>query len=222
MKENNREIGERIFNVIKELELTVDKFADAVDTTKFRLYSYKAGKAEAPQDLLETLEEKLGINPKYIRKGEEPMFLGNTAIAQRPAPKNLELFGVESREDRRIPVFLMPVPAGSPSPIDDYIDRYFNIDKLFKQKSFIIKVTGDSMIEADIKEGDELLIDVEVQYRDNDIVIASVEGNLTLKRIKKVNGYTLLHPENPKYEPIKVDGDTQILGVVTRIMRTPK
>ena len=75
MRDGNREIGERIFNVIKLLEMTVDKFAEVVGTTKFRLYSYKAGKAEAPQDLLEEMESKLEINSKYIRKGEEPIFL---------------------------------------------------------------------------------------------------------------------------------------------------
>lgn len=218
MRDGNKDIGERIFNVIKLLEMTVDKFAEAVGTTKFRLYSYKAGKAEAPQDLLEEMESRLEINSKYIRKGEEPVFL------KRNKPKEysqtqLRLLKMETRTERRIPIFMMSVPAGKPSPVDDYVDRYMNIDKVFTENNFIIQVVGDSMINAKIESGDKLLVDGNRPYKEGDIVIAAIDNELTLKRIKKVNGFVLLYPENPDYEPIKVNENTEILGVVVWIIK---
>lgn len=218
MRDGNREIGERIFNVIKLLEMTVDKFAEVVGTTKFRLYSYKAGKAEAPQDLLEEMESKLEINSKYIRKGEEPIFLKDYK-AKEYSQTQLKLLRLESRTERRIPVFMMSVPAGKPSPVDDYIDRYMNIDKVFTENNFIIQVIGDSMINAKIESGDKLLVDANKSYKEGDIVVAAIDNELTLKRIKKINGYVLLYPENPDYEPIPVNENTEILGVVVWVIK---
>lgn len=218
MRDGNKDIGERIFNVIKQLEMTVDKFAEIVGTTKFRLYSYKAGKAEAPQDLLEEMESKLEINSKYIRKGEEPVFLKKNKIKDFQQ-QQLKLLKMETRTERRIPIFMMSVPAGKPSPVDDYVETYMNIDKVFTDNNFIIQVIGDSMINAKIESGDKLLVDSNRVYKEGDIVVASIDSELTLKRIKKVNGFILLCPENPDYEPIQVNNDTQILGVVVWVIK---
>jgi DNA polymerase V len=218
MSGNNKEIGERIFNVIKLLEMTVDKFAEAVNTTKFRLYSYKAGKAEAPQDLLEEMESRLEINSKYIRKGEEPIFLRSDKTKDY-SQTQLRLLKMETRNERKIPIYLMGVSAGKPSPVDDYIDRYMNVDKIFTENHFIIQVIGDSMINAKIENGDKLLVDANRHFKEGDIVIAAVDGDLTLKRIKKVNGYVLLYPENPDYKPVPVTENTEILGVVVWIIK---
>ena len=218
MRDGNKDIGERIFNVIKQLEMTVDKFAEVVGTTKFRLYSYKAGKAEAPQDLLEEMESRLEINSKYIRKGEEPVFLKRNKFKEYNQTQ-LKVLKMETRTERRIPIFMMSVPAGKPSPVDDYVDRYMNIDKVFTENNFIIQVIGDSMINAKIESGDKLLVDANRSYKDGEIVVAAIDNELTLKRIKRVNGYILLCPENPDYEPIQVNDNTEILGVVVWIIK---
>jgi DNA polymerase V len=86
----------------------------------------------------------------------------------------------------------MNVAAGYPSPIDDYVDRYMNIDKVFTENNFIIQVVGDSMINAKIESGDKLLVDGNRYYKEGDIVVAAIDNELTLKRIKKVNGYIFL------------------------------
>jgi len=214
MKTSNKDIGERIFNVIKQLEMTVEKFAETLQTTKFRLYSYKAGKAEAPQDLLEEMEAKYEINSKYIRKGEEPMFLG----AEKPKELNkqqLRLFKMETQHERKIPIFMMPVAAGYPTPIDNYIDKYLSVDRMFTEKNFIVEVMGESMVNARIQPGDKLLIDATRPYKDGSIVVASVDGYLTLKRLIKKDGKYVLKAENPDFNDIEVTEDTIILGVMT-------
>ena len=221
MNNHNKEIGERIFNVIKHLEMTVDKFAELTGTTKFRLYSYKAGKAEAPQDLLEEMENKLEINSKYIRKGEEPILLNN----EQSKPYNqsqLKLLKMETRKEHRIPIYLMSVAAGHPVSVDDYVDRYLNIDKIFTDNHFVVYVQGDSMTGVGIEDGDMLLVDAKKNYVNGDIVVASVDGFLTLKTIKKDNGSFMLFPENPAYEPIKITETTQIMGVVVWTMKEMK
>ena len=118
------------------------------------------------------------------------------------------------------PFFLSGVSAGFPSPADDYLDLKLDLNEhLVKNPAatFFVRVAGDSMTGAGINDNDILVVDRSLEPSNNDIVIAVVNGELTVKRlIKKKNSY-LLFAENPAYPPLAVNEDIllEIWGVAT-------
>lgn len=87
-------------------------------------------------------------------------------------------------------------------------------------KSFILKVRGDSMIKAGIYDGDMVVVNTEVAVKNNDIVVALVDGEVTLKRLCIKDNEIELHPENDSYSVIKIgQKDFKIIGKVTLLMR---
>jgi DNA polymerase V len=134
-----------------------------------------------------------------------------------------EIYGFENRKRQELPLFLANVPAGFPSPADDYIDRKLDLNEyLVKHPSatFFVRVEGESMINAGIHCGDILIVDRALQATDKKIVIANVNGELTVKRIRKIKNKLFLAAENPDFEPIEVKGGEQfeVWGVVTYVL----
>ena len=121
------------------------------------------------------------------------------------------------------PLFLVPVSAGFPSPADDYLEDNLDLNQhLIKHEAatFFVKVRGDSMIGAGIHSGDLLIVDRALEPTDNSVVIAVVNGELTVKRISKRNGKLSLIPENGNYTPISITTftDFEVWGVVTHVI----
>ena len=120
-----------------------------------------------------------------------------------------------------VPYILSRVSAGFPSPADDYIENNLSISELLiknQLSTFLMKASGESMIEAGINDGDVLVVDRSLEARSRDIVIAIFEGNLTVKRlIIKADGSAILRSENPLYKNILISEYTEleIWGVVT-------
>ena len=120
-----------------------------------------------------------------------------------------------------VPYILSRISAGFPSPADDYIENNLSISELLiknQLSTFLMKVSGESMIEAGINDGDVLVVDRSLEARSRDIVIAIFEGNLTVKRlIIKADGSAILKSENPLYKNILISEYTEleIWGVVT-------
>ena len=120
-----------------------------------------------------------------------------------------------------VPYILSRISAGFPSPADDYIENNLSISELLiknQLSTFLMKTSGDSMIEAGINDGDVLIVDRSLEARSRDIVIAIFEGNLTVKRlIIKADGSAILKAENPLYKNILISEYTEleIWGVVT-------
>ena len=134
-----------------------------------------------------------------------------------------EIYGFENRKRQELPLFLANVPAGFPSPADDYIDRNLDLNEyLVKHPSatFFVRVEGESMINAGIHCGDVLIVDRALQATDKKIVIANVNGELTVKRIRKIKNKLFLAAENPDFEPIEVKGGEQfeVWGIVTYVL----
>lgn len=134
-----------------------------------------------------------------------------------------EIYGFENRKRQELPLFLANVPAGFPSPADDYIDRKLDLNEyLVKHPSatFFVRVEGESMINAGIHCGDVLIVDRALEATDKKIVIANVNGELTVKRIRKIKNKLFLAAENPDFEPIEVKGGEQfeVWGVVTYVL----
>ena len=124
-----------------------------------------------------------------------------------------------------VPYILSRISAGFPSPADDYIENNLSISELLiknQLSTFLMKASGESMIEAGINDGDVLVVDRSLEARSRDIVIAIFEGNLTVKRIIiKADGSAILKSENPLYKNILISEYTEleIWGVVTSAIR---
>lgn len=132
----------------------------------------------------------------------------------------LEIFKADLKVEVACPLFGNRVPAGFPSPAEEYLDKKLDLNEhLIKNPSatFFVKVTGHSMVNAGINDGDILIVDRSIQAADQKIVIGIINGEFTVKRIRKKNGQVWLLPENDEYPPIKIteEMDFRIWGVVT-------
>lgn len=121
------------------------------------------------------------------------------------------------------PVFLCPVPAGWPSPAEDYVEENLDLHRHVVRNepaTFFFHASGDSMLGAGIHDGDILVVDRSLQAVSGKVVIAAVDGELTVKRLVKKGETLLLVPENPDYQPIDITRheETYIWGVVTYVL----
>ena len=114
------------------------------------------------------------------------------------------------------------VEAGFPSPADNYIEQELDVrEYLIKnpEATFLVKATGESMNNAGILNGDILIVDRSIEPKNNSIVITSIDGELTVKRliIKLGGGKSYLQSENSKYPNIELglESNVKIWGVVT-------
>jgi repressor LexA len=130
--------------------------------------------------------------------------------------------------DRGSPAVLLPivgvVRAGALQPAIEDIEGYFAIDRsqLKASDSFFLRVKGDSMINAAIRDGDLAMVRPQATAENRDIVVAMVNGEATLKRFYRERGQIRLQPENPNMEPIIIrprDGEVTIIGKVVGIYR---
>ena len=130
-----------------------------------------------------------------------------------------------SENQNGFPLFLSKVHAGFPSPADDFMDNRLNLnDYVIKQpaSTYFVKVSGDSMIGAGIFSGDILVVDRSISPSDNRIVVAMIDGEFMVKRLRIHKKRLYLISENSQYAPIEVhDQDLMIWGVVTFNVHQP-
>ena len=122
------------------------------------------------------------------------------------------------------PVSLTKVPAGFPSPADDYIESQLDLNEFFvthPSASFYWKVSGDSMNLAGILDGAILLIDRSLTVKSNDIVLATIHGDITVKRFVHVGSSYELRPDSSfnRYKTLQFGSteDISIWGVVSAV-----
>ena len=125
--------------------------------------------------------------------------------------------------EREQSIFDTFVPAGFPSPAADYEQDRLDLNKhLVKNPAatFFVRVTGDSMIGAGIHDGDLLVVDRSLEPRDKNVVIAVLDGELTVKRIRLMRGKIVLVPENEAYlsREITSENEFEVWGVVTNVI----
>lgn len=141
-------------------------------------------------------------------------------------PKALEILAMpdpKAAEQDGLPLYLSPVEAGFPSPAEEYVDRKLNLhEHLVRNEAatFFLRAHGDSMSGAGIHDGDLLIVDRSLQAAHNRIVIAAIEGELTVKRLVRRNGQTLLMPANPHYPPLDITECEYVFiwGIVTYVI----
>jgi DNA polymerase V len=123
-----------------------------------------------------------------------------------------------------LPLFSHKVAAGFPSPADDYIEGRLSLDEHLiqhKDSTFFVRAKGNSMVGAGIFDGDLLVVDKSLNPVSGDIVIAVVDGDLTVKRLIKRGETISLKSENPRYKEIEFQEgqELQVWGVVTSTVK---
>jgi DNA polymerase V len=126
----------------------------------------------------------------------------------------------------RRPLYQQPISAGFPSPAEDHIDSKLDLNRYFIKNpaaTFYVRVSGDSMTGAGIHNGDLLIVDRSIEPSPGRVVIAVINGEHTVKRLKREGDRLLLMAENEGYPPIEVTGleELHIWGVVTCVLHQP-
>lgn len=131
-----------------------------------------------------------------------------------------EIYPAKVKVNYLVPLYTCPVSAGFPSPADEYLEGKLDLNQHLiphPLATFFVRVSGDSMIGAGIHEGDLLIVDRSLEARDGKVVIAVINGELLVKRLKYQNNQPYLYAENPNYPTVAITEamEFQIWGVVT-------
>lgn len=134
------------------------------------------------------------------------------------------IFSPEESSQIELPLSNERVAAGFPSPADDYTSLKLDLNReLIKNpaSTFYARVSGLSMIEAGINDGDLLVIDKSLNPHDGCLAVCYIDGEFTLKRFEHHKDYGLLVPANSDFRPIKVTADNNFIiwGIVTYIIK---
>ena len=124
-----------------------------------------------------------------------------------------------------LPLYGSRIAAGFPSPADDHLEDTIDLNEHLVQHpaaTFFVRVQGDSMIGAGIHHGDLLVIDRSLEPKSGSIVVAVVNGELTVKRLKIEGEHIWLMPENPAYHPLEIREGMELViwGVVAHSVRS--
>lgn len=172
----------------KELHLTHDQLAEKSGISRRTIARIFAGKPDMPSPTLntiESIERALGLNRPQIKKA--PVLEDE----------------VELNDLYPIPL-LGSVVAGVPIEAQEDLEGYIYISFRPKEEYFALRVHGDSMINAGIQDGSILVVHKQETAENGDVVVAMLNGEQTVKRLKILGETTFLWPENPVYEPIPV------------------
>lgn len=138
--------------------------------------------------------------------------------------KVTEILPIEDNDAIEIPYFEVGVAAGEPTYVSQSFETTINVSReLIKNRkaTFCVRVVGQSMIDAGIDDGDLLIVDKSLPPDNNNIVLAVIDGEYTVKRLYKRGEDLYLQPENKNYDPIKITPymDFRIWGVVTGLIK---
>ena len=137
----------------------------------------------------------------------------------------LEIYRNKSSKEIMGLLFGTRIPAGFPSPADDYIENTLDLNEYLIRHpaaTFFVKVTGDSMTGAGINSGDILIVDRSVTAVNGSVIVAVINGEFTVKRFFRNGSMIQLAPENPAYKLIEVKSgsDFEVWGVVMHVIHT--
>ncbi|MDO5017546.1 MAG: translesion error-prone DNA polymerase V autoproteolytic subunit [Porphyromonas sp.] len=139
----------------------------------------------------------------------------------------LDFYAIQEGTNLELPYISDGLYAGFPSPAEDYNTEVIDLTKeLIKHPhtTFLARVVGDSMIDADIYEGDIIIVDRSLEFRHNDVAVCFINGEFNIKYVEKTReGELFLVSANDKYPKIKVEPEDNFLlwGVVTYVIHRP-
>ena len=133
----------------------------------------------------------------------------------------------ERRTSGAIPFFGGTVQAGFPSPADDYVEKSIDLNEQLVRNptsTFFVRAKGDSMKDAGIGSGDILVVDKAVTPANKQIVVAMLNGEFTVKRLRRKKGQVFLESGNLEFPPMEITPDQELViwGVVTYVIHQPK
>lgn len=146
-------------------------------------------------------------------------------VATRQALRRIEAWRPDPEAgEQSLPLYASRVPAGFPSPADDYLESALDLNRYLihdAPATFMVRVKGDSMRDAGIGEGDILVVEKGRPPQHDQIVLAVIDGEFTVKRLFLRGDRVALIPENPAYAPIEFDGERELTvwGVVTACIK---
>lgn len=161
-----------------------------------------------------------------INDNEMPILkINNQIIKIIQDHDNLEILKPDRLKQLNLPMFLESVSAGFPSPAEDYMESKLDLNDLLIKNpaaTFFVRVIGDSMIDAGLNSSDILVVDRSLDPKDGSIVIAVINGDLTVKRLSYQKDSIFLVPENKFYKPIKITDDMnfEVWGVVRSVIHS--
>ncbi len=170
-----------------------------------------------------------GRMPSFSEAGQIAGLRSKNAVSK--LIKKLEKLKVLERDRRgrlipgsiKFPVRILgTVEAGFPSPAEEELADTLSLDDLLIQRreaTFLLKVSGDSMSGAGILPGDMVIVDKRQVPKSGDIIIAEVDGEWTMKYLRKRGESVTLVPANPNYKPLKPKRELKVAGVVTAVVR---
>jgi DNA polymerase V len=135
----------------------------------------------------------------------------------------LTFYAVQPAEEKPVSFVSTPIKAGFPSPAQDYAEEDIDLVHLLgmdKPSVFVVRVDGHSMTDAHVPDKSYLVVDRSLKPMPNDIVVAILNGEFTVKTLVKSTAGWMLYPENAMYDPILVrEGDSfQVWGVVAQVV----
>jgi DNA polymerase V len=124
-----------------------------------------------------------------------------------------------------LPLYGSRIAAGFPSPADDHLEDALDLNEHLIQHpaaTFFVRVRGDSMTGVGIHDGDLLVVDRALEPKSGAIVVAVIDGELTVKRLRIDDGRVWLMPENPAYPPLEIKEGSELViwGVVAHSVRS--
>lgn len=220
---------------------------EAMRIKRTGLAKYLRGEQHPGKVLLDKLAE-VGANPLWIQRGEGSMYADNAAgralreriegpaKKQKPARKQKDPLVLEPHPDGYriksmptkvlVPVFLVPSGAGQGQPADDHVERWLDLENYIAPNplhTFVVKAKGESMMYDGIRDGDMLVIDSSVRPYNFRVVVASLNGQLIVKRLEVLGRIARLMPANDEFEPIRLlaSDKFEVWGVVVKIIHDP-
>ena len=204
-------VGERIKERRKLLEMSADVLAEKVGISRSSVFRYEKGDIEKiPASLLDKIATTLHTTPAYLMGWEKEAYTKDDVISYV--------------RGRRIPI-LGKIAAGVPMLAVENIEGYEYADISEDVDCFFLRVRGNSMINARIMDGDLVLVKMQSTAQNGDIVACLVNGDeAMLKKFYRQGDNVILQPANPEYQPLVVpcadfeNGYARILGVALSIV----
>ena len=189
-------IGERIKKRRQELNLSVEDVAKVLNKNRATVYRYESDEIEnMPTSVLEPLSKILNTTPAYLMGWEDEN--------SDPILENIPGI-ITPVKLKKIPI-LGTIACGNPILAEENYDGYFMIDENLPYSDFILRAKGDSMIDANIHEGDLVFFRKQNDVDNGTIAAVLIEDEATLKRVNKSNGTLILQPCNTNYNPIIIN-----------------
>ncbi|TCD48323.1 XRE family transcriptional regulator [Chlorobium sp. N1] len=233
-------LGERIRAVRRHCGLRQDQFGEKIGISGNRVSELENGKGGTSAAVIEAICRTGRVRHQWLLTGKGGM-LEETARNHGEETLSHRLLMLEQQVGRmigavdsavrdelptvKVPLYSSAVPAGMPAAAAEDVDSWLDFPQSWtrgKKNIYALTVSGDSMMEIGIMAGDTLLVEARETARDGQVVIASLNGEVTVKTLCiSAGGVVSLAPENRKYHPIPVppDSDFRIMGVVVAAVR---